>query len=708
MNSNPGYYFSGKYTQYKKDNFTSLQGLLSDKVNCVLFDKIGTLYAGTASGLCRLEGEKFTGVFTETITDSVECLYLLENGKLAVSSGKNLYFADKDKIQLINTFEDKIVDIAENCTSLWILTENKIINTDSTGKNISLNRELEGGKGISLAVSDKDIYVVTQTNISIVHGKRREWKNILPRFASMPQNSIHAITFDEAGYLWIGSEDGASIYDNSSLWLNPDKIRTLPKNPIYKIVTDKSGGRYFASDVGIIYQKKGALKYFCAERWVLDNKVNDIAVTDDGKVWFAATDKGISRITSFETTLAHKAQYYDDLIEKYHIRYNFTAVRRVDNNDISTGHIEISDNDGLWTACYVAAESFRYAATGSKEALEKARRGIQAMLFLTRVTGIPGFTARAVRYPGEEGFGDGNKEWALSEDGTCEWKGETSSDEMTGHFFGMSTFYDLCANEEEKAEIKTALCNIMEHILRNNYRLVDRDGLPTTWAAWDPEMLNHDDRWFFEKGINSLELLAFFKVCYHVSGDEKYKEMYEKFVSKYHYPLNAMQHKIRDAHICHIDDNLAFLITFTLLRLEENEALRSLYLCGMEDHWQYERIEKQPLFCFIHAICTGRDEDLVEGVQSLREMPYDLTFYNMENSKRKDLEYDTEQEEWFEQPQLVRPLPFDERNIHRPDGNSFSADLKSYDLCQEGTVYLLPYWMGRYYGILKEDDKETK
>ena len=84
MNSNPGYYFSGKYTQYKKDNFTSLQGLLSDKVNCVLFDKIGTLYAGTASGLCRLEGEKFTGVFTETITDSVECLYLLENGKLAV------------------------------------------------------------------------------------------------------------------------------------------------------------------------------------------------------------------------------------------------------------------------------------------------------------------------------------------------------------------------------------------------------------------------------------------------------------------------------------------------------------------------------------------------------------------------------------------------------------------------------------------------
>lgn len=587
-----GYYNSGRFIQYKKDNFTSVQGLLSDKVNCVQFDKGGSLYAGTQSGLCVFSGEKFTPVFTDVLSAPVAALSVFDDGTLAVCSQDKLYFIKDGSIALANSFGENLVEITKKRGALWILTENHIVTAEPDGKTVTFKRELEGGKGISLAMSERDIYVVTQTNISIVHGKRREWKNLLPRFSAMPQNSIHTITFDEAGYLWIGSDDGASIYDNSSLWLNSDKIRTLPKNPVYKIVTDKAGGRYFASDVGVIYQKNGALKYFSAERWVLSNDINDIAVTDDGSQIFAATDKGISRITSFEATLSGKAQYYDDLIEKYHIRHDFTAVRRVENNEIGTGEIEISDNDGLWTACYVAAESFRYAATGSKEALEKARRGLNAMLFLTRVTGIPGFTARAVRYPGEKGFGSGSREWALSEDGTCEWKGETSSDEMTGHFFGMSVYYDLCANEEEKQEIRTALCNITEHILRNNYRLVDRDGLPTTWAAWDPEMLNHDDRWFFERGINSLELLAFFKVCHHISGDEKYKELYDKFVSQYHYPLNAMQHKIRDAHICHIDDNLGFLVTFTLLRLEENEALRSLYLCGMEDHWQYERIEK--------------------------------------------------------------------------------------------------------------------
>ena len=68
----------------------------------------------------------------------------------------------------------------------------------------------------------------------------------------------------------------------------------------------------------------------------------------------------------------------------------------------------ISDNDGLWTGCYVAAESLRYAVTGEQEALEKARRGLNAMLLLTRVTGIPGFTARAVRYEGDPGFGHGH------------------------------------------------------------------------------------------------------------------------------------------------------------------------------------------------------------------------------------------------------------------------------------------------------------
>ncbi|MBR6940543.1 MAG: hypothetical protein IKH65_07050, partial [Clostridia bacterium] len=343
----------------------------------------------------------------------------------------------------------------------------------------------------------------------------------------------------------------------------------------------------------------------------------------------------------------------------------------------------------------------RYAVTGDKDALAKARRGMKAMLLLTEITGIPGFTARAVRYPGDAGYKNGDPEWSESPDKSCEWKGETSSDEMTGHFFGLSVYYDLCASKSEKAKIRSALLGIMTHIIDNGFVLIDRDGLPTTWACWNPEQLNHSDKWFVERGINSLELLAFLKVCYHISGDRKYDDLYSEFISKHHYALNVMQYKIRDAHICHIDDNLGFLAELTLLRLEENEALRSFYLSGLEDHWQYEKIERQPLFAFIHAAVTGRDSDIADGVQSLREMPLDLTYYKMENSKRKDLVLDNEQAEWNEPVQLKIPLPVDERNPIGPNSSVFRIDQNHSNHAKEPTVFLLPYWIGKYYGIIE-------
>lgn len=700
-----GCYVQKPFVQFKR-KFYCENGLKNCVISCLAYHK-GALIAGTQAGLYRFADETFTEI-GETLSDRPVSLLRELDGVLLTASGTGLYRVDGDEVRLLRVFEEPVVDIAKRGEDFWVLTENRLYKTDATFTNDLLIRFTEGGKGRCMAVSDEHFYVATEHNLSVIHGKRQEWKNILPQFSDYPETTVHCAVIDELGYLWLGTDAGVLIHDNKDLWLTPEKIHTLPKNPIYKTDMD-AGSKCYASDIGVILPWRGALKYFSAERWVPDNKVNDVLCLG-GRWIYAATDKGFAVIESFSTTFEEKARYYEEIIEKYHIRRGFTA-----NGYTPTGRLEdavptISDNDGLWTGCYVAAESLRYAVTHEQEALEKARRGLNAMLLLTRVTGIPGFTARAVRYEGDPGFGDGDKEWIQSADFNCEWKCETSSDEMTGHFFGMSLYYDLCADDEEKEEIRKALCGIMDHIVAHDYRLVDHDGLPTTWANWDPMLLNYDDKWFFERGINSLELLAFLKVCSHISDDDKYKTLYDDFVRKYRYPLNVMQHKVRDAHGCHIDDNLGFLAAFTLLRLEDDLyqntdaffALRSLYLCGLEDHWQYERVERQPLFCFIHAAFTGRDDDLAEGVRSLREMPYDLTNVEEHNSLRRDLVYDTEQEAWSEPPQVLSPLPYDERNLHRPDHGAFHLDSGPTGRVQEPTVFLLPYWIGRYYGLIGE------
>ncbi|MBQ7542042.1 MAG: hypothetical protein IJT44_07115 [Clostridia bacterium] len=697
-----GQYVSGVFSQRIRSVYTSADGLPSDRVMCVLPDTDGTVYVGTDAGLFRMDEDGFCPVCEDTLCAPVHRIRRFSDGSLAVLSENRFFALRGGALSLLREFPDRVADFSNARGLYWFLTEAELLCIDPLTNEVWVRRNLEGGRGHCLAVNDTDIYISTDSFLSTVHGKRREWKNIVPDFCDMPDKTAHTLCFDGAGYLWLGTEDGAAIYDNTNLWLTGESLSQLPQNAVYAIAHDAVGGVWFASDVGVICLKRGALKYYSADRWVPCGRVNDLAVMADGETVYAATNKGLSVISACPMTLADKADLFEDTIERYHVRRGFVATRIIRGYDMNSGEVQISDNDGLWTACHVAAESFRYAVTGDPTALSRARRGMQALLLLQRISGIPGFTARAVRYPGETGFGNGHNEWRPAPDGTCEWKGETSSDEMTGHFFGGCIYYDLCASDDEKPVIRDALCGIMEHIIRSGYRLVDADGLPTTWACWDPALLNNDDKWAFERGVNSLELLAFLKVCAHISGDRKYETLYQRFVHLHHYPLNAARHKIRDAHICHIDDNLAFLASFTLLRLERDSAVRALILCGMEDHWQYERVERQPLFAFIHALFTERDADLAEGVQTLREIPLDMIHYAMENSKRKGLTFDTQQEAWHEAPQVLSPLPYDERNVHRPDNGGFALDAAGGDRAQEPTMFLRPYWLGRYFGLLRE------
>ena len=260
----------------------------------------------------------------------------------------------------------------------------------------------------------------------------------------------------------------------------------------------------------------------------------------------------------------------------------------------------------------------------------------------------------------------------------------------------------LLANDEEKELIKEVLCDIVDHILENNYRLCDVDGLPTTWAIWDPEQLNRNNMWVWEKCINSLELLTFLNVAYHVSGDEKYRNEFLRLAVDEHYLLNAAQHKKDDGHTNHIDDNLGFLCTMTILRIEKNPAIRKYLLMGLKHHWEYERTENCALYSIVYGAFSDDSSDLDHAVKSLREYPLDFVNRPMFNSSRKGLVYDTEQEKWGEPVQLKEALDIDARNVHNYDTNPFRADEGHGRSACSPTPYLLPYWFGRYYGIIEE------
>src|SRR5436309_14647214 len=100
---------------------------------------------------------------------------------------------------------------------------------------------------------------------------------------------------------------------------------------------------------------------------------------------------------------------------------------------------------------YAAAECFRYATTKSPEALDRAEKSVKAILFLEKITGIPGFPARSFIKKGDPLPKSG--EWHWTADGQYYWKGDTSSDEIVGHFFIFSIAYDLLPDPELRRNI---------------------------------------------------------------------------------------------------------------------------------------------------------------------------------------------------------------------------------------------------------------
>ncbi|MCL2507696.1 MAG: hypothetical protein FWF05_00825 [Oscillospiraceae bacterium] len=701
-------YYAGSFPQRTATFFTAKNGLPSDAILALALDKNNVLYAGTEKGLSRFDGEAFTKVKLGGGPEAVGVLYRDREGTVWAGAGDTVYSVENGKATSAKKLDSKAVCACEDGDgTLWLATENAVYKKEKAGFTLYYDEVDGGAVRVMAAVGSGRLYTANHRELRGLHGKRPRWAGISPDVSDMPSTCVHDMAADSWGHIWIGTDKGVCIYDAQRTWFTYENIIHLPEGNIKKIVIGENGARYYGTDLGLIIQNGVHESFLGAELWLPDDEVTAIAASGDGNILWVGTKKGVSRIVTTMMTLSEKAAHYQDMMEKYQIREGFAVVRKLTvKNDVTSGGVEISDNDGLWTACYAAAQSLRYAVTGEEEAIELARRSVRAMLRLNYVTGIPGFPARSYRRPGELRYGDGDIEWHKASDdtGELEWKGETSSDEVMGHFFGLCYYYDLCADEEEKREIAAALQAIADHILEHDYTLCDTDGLPATWSHWGPGELNESDIWFWEKRINSFELLCILRVVHKMTGDEKYDAAYRDLVTNHHYALNSMQHKLDDAHDNHIDDHLGFLTSAVILRYEDDPMMRQFYLLALRHHWNYERIERCPYWNLIYGAFSGDTCDIDVTVKSMRELPLDFVKHSVRNSKRPGLVWDDGAEYFGGGRQLKSPLPYDEKPVGMYDCNPFRADGGDGGMSLEfGCVYLLPYWFGRYYGLIGED-----
>lgn len=584
------------------------------------------------------------------------------------------------------------------------------------------------------------------------------WNLLRPTDADMRAwggGSIRGVVFAPDGRLAFASRAGVGIRQPVGTWRFLEAKDGLPWNDFTCMAAGPEGTIWFGTTKGLIRLQAGEWHYRQGPRWLPDDHVNAIAVDDDGNVW-VSTPGGVGAIRFQPMTLAEKAAYYENEIDRWIRRtpLGYTAEAYLHTaGERASADPQDSDNDGLWTAMYGAAECFAFAATGRIEALNRARGVFEALSFLQEVTqggehAPPvGFVARTILPTSGPDPNRGRLErdrrhqqtadrlwkvyeprWPKSASGKWYWKGDTSSDELDGHYFFYGLYYDLCAEDEaEKGRVRNVVAALTDHLLEHGLTLVDHDGRPTRWSVFAPQSLNRDPDWWVERGLNSLSVMSYLAVAAHVTGQNRYREACDQLVEQHGYAQNAMYPKVQNGPGSgnQSDDEMAFMCFYNLLRYTHNPELKTQMRTAFYRYWINESPERNPFFNFAYAAINQEQEGRnpfgpyslspwtgwhSDAMKTLYGFPLDRVNWPHQNSHRLDLiPLGPHAAQDFVEPDPVprghladgKVLPIENRHFNHWNTDPWRLDYSGDGhVLGSGTVFLLPYYMGIYHSFI--------
>ncbi len=569
--------------------------------------------------------------------------------------------------------------------------------------------------------ADGHYYLLTSSAIRRFNEKTLEVTPIysgdqLTSFDFLPDNKIAVGTNN--GYLVVNNQGEMIEEINSNLpWPEITNIKYL------------KGNLWFGSKKGAFMLKgDGKFNYYFGDRWLPGDEVTHIAKGPDNAV-LVLTKEGLGQILFKEMTLEEKAMIFEKQVRHRHIRYGIMGnVSRVQGHQLATNQNTTAASDNLWTGMYLGSQLFRYLVTNSEEARQNYSEAFEAMERLHEINNIKGLFGRTYERSGYhpfrkeyrdyvenywyEGYNN-NISWNHSDDPEWDWQSTASSDQAVGQMFAMMLVAEYSDDEDLRKRAITIIDDFMGYLIENNYTLIDVNGKPSLWGRWNPEYVNRFETMIGDRKVYASNLIAFLQAAYRFTGKEVYKEKAYELMTDHGYLENLTRpfkeigrapetadawSKMLSEEWNHSDDEMYFLAYWGLYPYAFDDSLKSVYQEAIRDHWAFEQPEKNSLWNFCYAMTGVEEFDLEASIWHLKEWPLDMIQYETRNSHRKDLEF---LEPNFRGQTTKEVLPPDERpelkhnkNLFTLDGGDRRSELSA------GDTYLLPYWMGRYLGVI--------
>jgi len=378
----------------------------------------------------------------------------------------------------------------------------------------------------------------------------------------------------------------------------------------------------------------------------------------------------------------------DAVIQARHLPYGAILDPVLSLPDLSTvvDYSRCGDS-ALWTGHYLAAEAYRYAVTGSADALANVGNAIQGIKMLLDVTGndalarcaLPANSSYAPSIASQEssnGIYQGTV-WGAP----YMWVGNTSRDEYIGVFFGIEAAYDLIKDQGVRNWCSYLATRMLNYLERYWWNVVLPDGTITTTFLIRPD-----------------QQLALLLVGKHVNG--------AGFSSKYSSESNGISPGVPLAVgvdcVDHYDSyykfNLDYIDSFTLMRLGSGysklwydaayDELRAT--TGGDQNAHFNMIDRA-----IHGANAQRDAQTVALLDAWLLRPR-VDVYRDFSAQFQDCGNGNACNSLPVQDRATTDFLWQRSPVQLAGGGKGDIETAGID------YILLPYWMGRYYGVITQ------
>lgn len=280
-----------------KINYTTQEGLISNRILNLAKGKNGEIYCGSRLGFSMIKGDGKISSFDQSNGlpyAEIRAMMVDHQGQLwlGTDGGGVIRFLGSEFTHFTVSEglpSNLIMTISQDLSGdVWVGTyDNGIYNLNNSKERLGLNQELADSK-VWTSLCDKvgRLWFGTSGGLSIVEGDKVINLGVKD---GLPGSKVLSLYEDGQGQIYAGCSSGLIRFDKD---LNSFTYPDFPSGKVRSILTDPKGQMWFGTSKGLVKFDGTSYQKYGVESGLKSTSISSLCSDDNGRLWIA-TKKGL-------------------------------------------------------------------------------------------------------------------------------------------------------------------------------------------------------------------------------------------------------------------------------------------------------------------------------------------------------------------------------------------------------------------------------